>query len=98
MYTFTAYIMSFCSLITGAPHRLVKSGQAFLGYLESLKKEYKAMRKLWMALHEHFSDCDELSQAAQRRRLMSPIEAVMDMECDDPFAVHPLLVNHVISM
>ena len=84
--------MLLCDLITGAPRQLVKSGQALLGYLDALKKEYRALRKLWMALHEHFSDCDELRQAANRIRFMTPIEILSDFD-DVPFAVHPCMVS-----
>ena len=79
-------------LIAGAPRQLFKSGQAFLVYLDSLKKEYRALRKLWMALHEHFSECDELRQAAHRIRFMTPVEILLGYE-DIPFAVHPCLVS-----
>ena len=79
--------------LAGAPRELLKSGQALLGYLDSLKKEYRALRKLWLALHEHFSDCDELRQAANRIRFMTPFEIIL-MEYDDvPFAVHPFMVS-----
>ena len=81
--------------LSGAPRELLKSGQALLGYLDSLKKEYRALRKLWLALHEHFSDCDELRQAANRIRFMTPFEIIL-MEYDDvPFAVHPFMVSVV---
>jgi hypothetical protein len=79
-------------LITGAPRQLVKSGQALLSYLDSLKKEYRALRKLWLTLHEHFSDCDELRQAAKRIRFMTPIEIMMNFD-EVPFTVHPFMVS-----
>ena len=74
------------------PRQLIKSGQAVLSYVDTLKKEYKALRKLWMALHEHFSDCDELRQAAHRIRFMTAIELMMGND-DIPFAVHPFMVG-----
>ena len=81
-----------CKLIAGAPRQLLKSGQALLGYLDLLKKEYRALRKLWLALYEHFSDCDELRQAANRIRLMTPIEILLNFD-EVPFAVHPCMVS-----
>ena len=81
-----------CKLIAGAPRQLLKSGQTLLSYLDSLKKEYRALRKLWLALHEHFSDCDELRQAANRIRFMTPIEILLNFD-EVPFAVHPCMVN-----
>ena len=86
------YVVRCFTLITGVPRQLVKSGQATLAYLDALKKEYRALRKLWMSLHEHFSDCDELRQAAHRTRFMTPAEILMG-DNDIPFAVNPFLVG-----
>ena len=93
MYRLSAVVSVLCHCMhTGAPRQLLKSGQALLGYLSSLKKEYGALRKLWMALHEHFSECDELRQAARRIRFMRPVELVLGLE-NIPFAVHPCMVS-----
>ena len=73
------------------PKKLLKSSQAFLSYLEALKKEYDAVRSLWMAEDRRLCVHDEVRVASTRLRLMDPLEALLFM--DAPFAVHPYEVH-----
>ncbi|CAH1800276.1 unnamed protein product [Owenia fusiformis] len=59
-------------------HQLIESGNLHIKIFESLKKEFRHLRAVWMVLREQVAAIDELSMATTRLRLRLPDEPVPD--------------------
>ncbi len=79
-----------------APRALQKASQAYLGYVDALRREYEGMRALWIAEGERIGACDELLMSSTRLRVMNTHEMLLAyLDMDIPFIVHPLEVSSV---
>ncbi|XP_060077806.1 E3 ubiquitin-protein ligase SHPRH-like [Ylistrum balloti] len=68
-------ILSFAKLYR-VGHYLIEFGTTHIKLMDSLKKEFKNLRSVWMSKHEQFQALDELDMATTRLRLRLPDEDV----------------------
>ena len=82
------------SQVTDAMDEVSERGTNHMKLFASWKKEFKALRGLWMALGEHVAAVDELDMATERFRLRLPDEA-SDAEAVNVISAHEIPAHRI---